>query len=102
MKEDMKKASFHNSPIEFNDIFVNDNRITFVRIGVLSKSTSNMAAALEMGEISEQYFAEGNYALALDKFKSCLGVLVRVLAKEPPGRRRDLLHQQVNNYFLVY
>lgn len=58
-----------------------------------------MASALEMGEVGEQYFAEGNYALALEKFKSSLGILMRVLAKEPPGRRRDLLHQQVTVAF---
>lgn len=55
-----------------------------------------MASGLEMGEVGEQYFAEGNYTLALEKFKSCLGILVRVLSKEPPGRRRELLHQQVS------
>ncbi|XP_076243644.1 unc-51 like kinase 3 homolog Aduk isoform X2 [Calliopsis andreniformis] len=61
----------------------------------LSKSTTNMADALEIGEIAELYFAEGNYALALEKFQSCLGVLVPLLGKEPPGRRRDLLYKQV-------
>lgn len=54
-----------------------------------------MKSGLDMGEIGEQYLAEGNYVLALEKFKSCLGILVRVLSKEPAGRRRDLLHQQV-------
>ena len=63
---------------------------------MLSKSTSEMAAGLEMGETGEQYLAEGNYNLALEKFKACLGMLVRVLSKEPPGRRRELLHHQVS------
>ncbi|XP_034939008.1 serine/threonine-protein kinase ULK3 [Chelonus insularis] len=67
----------------------------FNELRALSKSTSDMKAALEMGEVAEQYFAEGNYVLALEKFKSSLGILVRVLGKEPPGRRRDLLHQQI-------
>ncbi|KYM76934.1 Serine/threonine-protein kinase ULK3 [Atta colombica] len=62
---------------------------------VLSKSTTNMVDALEIGEVAEQYLAEGNYALALEKFQSCLSVLVPLLGKEPAGRRRDLLHKQV-------
>ncbi|XP_067203282.1 serine/threonine-protein kinase ULK3 isoform X2 [Linepithema humile] len=60
----------------------------------LSKSTSGMTDALEIGEAAEQYLAEGSYALALEKFQSCLGILVSLLGKEPLGRRRDLLHKQ--------
>ncbi|XP_050445773.1 serine/threonine-protein kinase ULK3 [Cataglyphis hispanica] len=62
---------------------------------ILSKSTTGMTAALEIGEAGEQYLAEGNYALALEKFQSCLGVLVPLLGKEPLGRRRDLLYKQI-------
>ncbi|XP_014488893.1 PREDICTED: serine/threonine-protein kinase ULK3 isoform X2 [Dinoponera quadriceps] len=62
---------------------------------LLSKSTTGMTDALEIGEVAEQYLAEGNYALALEKFQSCLSVLVPLLGKEPSGRRRDLLHKQV-------
>lgn len=54
-----------------------------------------MTDALEIGEAAEQYLAEGSYALALEKFQSCLGVLVPLLGKEPLGRRRDLLYKQV-------
>lgn len=62
----------------------------------LSKTTPSMADALEIGEVAEQYLAEGNYALALEKFQSCLGILVPLLGKEPVGRRRDLLYKQVH------
>ena len=55
-----------------------------------------MADGLEIGEVAELYLAEGNYVLGLEKFQSCLGILVPLLGKEPPGRRRDLLHKQVN------
>lgn len=58
-----------------------------------------MADALEIGDIAELYLAEGNYALALEKFQSCLGILVPLLGKEPAGRRRDLLHKQVINCY---
>lgn len=69
--------------------------IPCLSIGILSKSTMGMVDALEIGEAAEQYLAEGSYALALEKFQSCLSVLVPLLGKEPTGRRRDLLHKQV-------
>lgn len=56
-----------------------------------------MTDALEIGEAAEQYLAEGNYTLALEKFQSCLSILVPLLGKEPLGRRRELLHKQVRN-----
>ncbi|KAK2587334.1 hypothetical protein KPH14_003051 [Odynerus spinipes] len=68
---------------------------SFQELRALSKSTIGMADALEIGEVGEQYLAEGNYALALEKFQSSLSVLVPLLGKEPSGRRRDLLHKQV-------
>ncbi|XP_066602645.1 serine/threonine-protein kinase ULK3 [Prorops nasuta] len=61
----------------------------------LSKSTPSIANALEIGEIGDQYFSEGNYALALEKLQSSLSIIVPLLSKEPPGRRRDLLYKQV-------
>ncbi|XP_074107124.1 unc-51 like kinase 3 homolog Aduk isoform X3 [Cotesia typhae] len=71
------------------------NSFPYAELRSLSKSTFDMASGLEMGEVGEQYFAEGNYSLALEKYKACLGILVRVLSKEPPGRRRELLHKQI-------
>lgn len=68
---------------------------TYNELRILSKSTTNMVDALEIGEAAEQYLTEGSYALALEKFQSCLSVLVPLLGKEPAGRRRDLLHKQV-------
>ncbi|XP_011634933.1 serine/threonine-protein kinase ULK3 [Pogonomyrmex barbatus] len=67
----------------------------YLELRILSKSTTNMADALEIGEAAEQYLAEGNYTLALEKFQSCLSILMPLLGKEPLGRRRDLLHKQI-------
>ncbi|XP_043263578.1 serine/threonine-protein kinase ULK3 isoform X1 [Colletes gigas] len=67
----------------------------YYELRTLSKTTTSMADALEIGEVGEQYLTEGNYALALEKFQSCLGILVPLLGKEPAGRRRDLLYKQV-------
>lgn len=78
-----------------SQIINSGHEITCLSVGALSKSTTGMTDALEIGEVAEQYLAEGNYALALEKFQSCLSVLVPLLGKEPFGRRRDLLHKQV-------
>ncbi|XP_043669922.1 serine/threonine-protein kinase ULK3 isoform X1 [Vespula pensylvanica] len=67
----------------------------FHKLRILSKSTPNMADALDIGEIAVQYLSEGNYIRALEKFQSSLSVLVKMLNREPPGHRRDLLHEQV-------
>ncbi|XP_060815017.1 serine/threonine-protein kinase ULK3 isoform X1 [Bombus pascuorum] len=74
---------------------LNEASFVYHELRTLSKSTTSMADGLEIGAIAELYLAEGNYALALEKFQSCLGILVPLLRKEPPGRRRDLLHKQV-------
>lgn len=64
-------------------------------IGYLCSKTPAIAAALEIGSSAEQYMAEGHYQSALDKFQSCLGILIPLLSNEPKGHRRDLLHNQI-------
>ncbi|XP_032666992.1 serine/threonine-protein kinase ULK3 isoform X2 [Odontomachus brunneus] len=87
--ENKKDASLQRIPTLERSTFA------YNELRVLSKSTTGMTDAFEIGEVAEQYLAEGNYALALEKFQSCLSVLVPLLGKEPLGRRRDLLHKQV-------
>ncbi|XP_033339551.2 unc-51 like kinase 3 homolog Aduk isoform X1 [Megalopta genalis] len=69
--------------------------LAYPELWTLSKSTTKILDGLEIGETAEQYLAEGNYVHALERFQSCLGVLVPLLKKEPAGRRRDLLYKQV-------
>lgn len=61
-----------------------------------------MADALDIGEIAVQYLSEGNYIRALEKFQSSLSVLIKMLNREPPGHRRDLLHEQVILLFIFF
>ncbi|XP_076277262.1 unc-51 like kinase 3 homolog Aduk isoform X2 [Lasioglossum baleicum] len=68
--------------------------LMYPELWTLSKSTTKMLDGLEIGEVAEQYLAEGSYVHALERFQSCLGILVPLLKKEPPGRRRDLLYKQ--------
>ncbi|XP_031780777.1 serine/threonine-protein kinase ULK3 [Nasonia vitripennis] len=85
-------------PVSRCDSLERNAAINFLELRTLSKSTTGMSAALEIGESAEQYLAEGNYDLALEKFQSCLKVLVPLLGKEPPGRRRELLSKQVHKW----
>ncbi|XP_049938547.1 serine/threonine-protein kinase ULK3 [Schistocerca serialis cubense] len=64
----------------------------------LCATNSTMQTALEIGASAEQYLKEGQYSHALEKFQSCLGLLVPLLSSEPKGRRRDLLHTQVQQW----
>ncbi|XP_063230444.1 serine/threonine-protein kinase ULK3 isoform X2 [Bacillus rossius redtenbacheri] len=61
----------------------------------LCAPTPSLITALEIGTAAQQYLAEGQYGIALEKFQSCLGLLIPLLPLEPKGRRRDLLYQQV-------
>ena len=60
-----------------------------------------MRGCLEIGEEAERYFLEESYEQALEKFQSCLKVLVPLLGKEPPGRRKELLGKQVRKIYLI-
>lgn len=64
-------------------------------LGQLCNTTPAIAAALEIGFAAEQYVSEGHYQSALDKFQSCLGILIPLLNNEPKGHRRDLLYNQI-------
>ncbi|XP_012527854.1 serine/threonine-protein kinase ULK3 [Monomorium pharaonis] len=90
-----REAPENTLPLQRIPSLEKNSTFTYNELRILSKSTTSMMDALEIGEAAEQYLAEGSYALALEKFQSCLGILVPLLGKEPIGRRRDLLHKQV-------
>ncbi|KDR19557.1 serine/threonine-protein kinase ULK3-like isoform X2 [Zootermopsis nevadensis] len=70
--------------------------IDFTELCHLCTGTPAMIAALEIASSAEQYVAEGHYQKALDKFQSCLGILIPLLSNEPKGHRRDLLYSQIH------
>lgn len=59
-------------------------------------TSEKLCTALEIGHTAEMYMTEGQYNLALGKFESSLASLMPLLALEPKGPRRDLLHKQVS------
>lgn len=66
----------------------------------LCTTSEKLCTALEIGHTGEMYMTEGQYSLALGKFESCLASLMPLLALEPRGPRRDLLHKQVRKVHL--
>ncbi|PNF34892.1 hypothetical protein B7P43_G01415 [Cryptotermes secundus] len=70
-------------------------RLDATELSQLCNATPAIAAALEIGSSAEQYVSEGHYQSALDKFQSCLGILIPLLNNEPKGHRRDLLYNQI-------
>ncbi|KAK6631507.1 hypothetical protein RUM44_006034 [Polyplax serrata] len=82
---------------------VNDfNHITqgaiFRELNLLCAEDAQLGEVLEMGCNAEEHYAEGEYRLAFDKFQTCIRTLLSVLSKEPPGRRKDLLNNQVKHW----
>ncbi|KAJ9601515.1 hypothetical protein L9F63_000354 [Diploptera punctata] len=96
--EDLKKMLYseENGGIEEKlKTQLDIRKSNFTELCNLSNRTPEMATALEIGSTAELYVGEGHYQRALEKFQSCLGVLIPLLSSEPKGRRRELLHSQI-------
>lgn len=64
----------------------------------LFASTPSIQSALDIARQAELYSYEQNFPLALDSFTTALNILVPLLKKEPNGKRKDLLQQQVMDW----
>ncbi|KAK9507508.1 hypothetical protein O3M35_007348 [Rhynocoris fuscipes] len=64
----------------------------------MSRPTPKMYDGLDVGYAAQMYLYEGNYVEALDKFMISLSILIPLLRKEGPGRRRSLLTIQVKEF----
>lgn len=74
---------------------------SFSQLLKLCTTNEKLCTALEIGHTGEMYMTEGQYSLALGKFESCLATLMPLLASEPRGPRRDLLHKQVQQWLCL-
>lgn len=63
---------------------------------VLCQNTPQLASAVEIAISGQMYLIEGQYEAADEKFKIALNLLEKLLEKEPPGIRYNLLIKQVN------
>uniref|UniRef100_H2ZWX1 Serine/threonine-protein kinase ULK3 n=1 Tax=Latimeria chalumnae TaxID=7897 RepID=H2ZWX1_LATCH len=88
---------------ELKALVASDNKANFERaksardlLKELSKDKPRLLAALEMASAALLMEEEGKeYADALDLYQQSLGELLLMLAGEPQGRRRDLLHEEI-------
>ncbi|PSN42681.1 Serine/threonine-protein kinase ULK3 [Blattella germanica] len=96
--EELKKILYSKDEVQVEEKLKNclrTRKSDFTELCRLCSRTPGMADALEIGSAAELYVAEGHYQRALDKYQSSLGVLIPLLSNEPKGRRRDLLHSQI-------
>lgn len=54
--------------------------------------------------VAVQYDGEGQFVNALERYEAALQLIIQLLSKEPKGKRKELLHQQVIplNYFVWF
>ncbi|VVC40731.1 Hypothetical protein CINCED_3A016489 [Cinara cedri] len=64
----------------------------------LCQNTPQLASAVEIALSGQMYLVEGQYEAALEKFIIGLDLLDKLLEKEPPGIRYNLLIKQVNDW----
>lgn len=67
-------------------------------IASLCQNTPQLANAVEIALSGQMYLVEGQYEAALEKYTIGLNLLEKLLEKEPPGIRYNLLIKQVNSY----
>lgn len=61
----------------------------------LCQNTPQLANAVEIALSGQMYLVEGQYEAAVEKYKIGLNLLEKLLEKEPPGIRYNLLIKQV-------
>jgi hypothetical protein len=70
----------------------------FIFLASLCQNTPQLANAVEIALSGQMYLVEGQYEAALEKYTIGLNLLEKLLEKEPPGIRYNLLIKQVNSY----
>ncbi|KAE8753055.1 hypothetical protein FOCC_FOCC000400 [Frankliniella occidentalis] len=97
--EYIKRAEELKDPASAARSSTNDS--SFSQLLKMCTTSEKLCTALEIGHTGEMYMTEGQYNLALGKFESCLATLMPLLAQEPRGPRRELLHKQVQHWLLL-
>lgn len=62
---------------------------------LLCQNTPQLASAVEIALSGQMYLFEGQYEAAVEKYEIGLNILEKLLPKEPPGMRYNLLIKQV-------
>lgn len=64
----------------------------------LSNENTQLLSALNVAYSAEQKEANEDYLSASEKYEASLEILLRLLAEESKGRRRDLLHSEISRW----
>jgi len=67
----------------------------------LCQNTPQLANAVEIALSGQMYLVEGQYEAAVEKYKVSLNLLEKLLEKEPPGIRYNLLIKQVRKFKII-
>ena len=65
------------------------------------KGTPQIIAGLEIGFIAELYLADHRNDIILDKITAALDVLIPLLSTEPVGPRKEILHDQIEEWLTL-
>lgn len=89
---------------ELKALVASDNKESFEQaksardiLKEMSKDKPTLYAALQTASTAVALEEGDNCAEALDLYQQCLGSLLVLLADEPQGRRRELLHGEIQN-----
>ncbi|XP_029354887.1 serine/threonine-protein kinase ULK3 isoform X3 [Echeneis naucrates] len=97
-----KVSQYVSRAEELKALVASDNRLSFEEartsrdvLREMSRDQPRLQAALEMASTAIAKEESGlDDHVALDAYQQCLGELLLVLAAEPQGRRRELLHSE--------
>ncbi|XP_025209160.1 serine/threonine-protein kinase ULK3-like isoform X1 [Melanaphis sacchari] len=97
------KATLYVSKIKINEekadnfsTSYDDDR--YPTLTSLCQNTPQLANAVEIALSGQMYLVEGQYEAAFEKYKISLNLLEKLLEKEPPGIRYNLLIKQVTDW----
>ncbi|KAJ0056242.1 hypothetical protein NL108_004523, partial [Boleophthalmus pectinirostris] len=90
---------------ELKALMASDNRVSFEEartardvLREMSRDRPRLLAALDMASTAVAKEESGlDDFEALDLYQQCLGELLLALAAEPPGRRKELLHNEIKS-----
>ncbi|XP_033840649.1 serine/threonine-protein kinase ULK3 [Periophthalmus magnuspinnatus] len=100
-----KVSQYVSRAEELKALMASDNRVSFEEartardlLREMSRDRPRLLAALDMGStaIAKEESGLDDFE-ALDLYQQCLGELLLALAAEPPGRRKELLHNEIKN-----
>ncbi|XP_056231219.1 serine/threonine-protein kinase ULK3 isoform X1 [Seriola aureovittata] len=100
-----KVSQYVSRAEELKALVASDNRLSFEEartsrdvLREMSRDQPRLQAALEMASTAITKEENGlDDHVALDVYQQCLGELLLVLAAEPQGRRRELLHSEIKS-----